>query len=490
MNKVNIEDRLTFLAEKFDVFETAEDKTWEDKTNDLLDRGLADVLPTDGVPCVHPIGRSANVSDMLALLSTRVITKIDSRDDSEVEIVKKHISVNYDVFVNMLSADPSNNKMYLQWMLTVFTRLIKNGEIAEAIRFASEDLLQAKEYIEIFEKNKRKKKFKELCKNSYVLKGVNDPTNINQYKSLSQLFDAVDPFIERDPSDMERHMNKFVESGQALIPVKDRKFTVFIPLTRDANVLFDKFASWCTAKPDNGMFSHYREHKDYLKPNGKKSNIYIIINNKFFTGELEDNFLYQIHFESNQVRNRKQNGKGNFFSDVINKSEGVANYFNEELTGMAKELGTISKNVYIKYLIKFGWTEALFDMMDDFTPIIKFKDIEVPKMPDISKFKDLKQLIIAKGKLHNLHPSIGELINLRELILPDNNIKVIPKEIGNLKNLLFVNLIGNKVQEIPDDIKWLDKTNGGSLYRIACDRKEIGEANYQKLKQLLPSVKM
>ena len=54
----------------------------------------------------------------------------------------------------------------------------------------------------------------------------------------------------------------------------------------------------------------------------------------------------------------------------------------------------------------------------------------------------------------------------------------------------MLNLLGNKLKTIPDEIKYLDKTNGGSLYRLSIDRDEIGEENYQKLRNLLPSVKM
>jgi len=121
----------------------------------------------------------------------------------------------------------------------------------------------------LFEDNKRKKKFRDLCKGSYTLLHVEDPTNINQYKSLSMLFDAVDPFIEKEPSAVERTMQKFVDSGQAEIPIKDRKFTVYIPKTTAANVVFANFASWCTAREGNGMYNSYTTgHK---KPNGKNS---------------------------------------------------------------------------------------------------------------------------------------------------------------------------------------------------------------------------
>ena len=44
-------------------------------------------------------------------------------------------------------------------------------------------------------------------------------------------------------------------------------------------LIFDKFASWCTAKPDNGMFKSYTESTSYKLPNGDNSKIIIIINN-------------------------------------------------------------------------------------------------------------------------------------------------------------------------------------------------------------------
>jgi Leucine-rich repeat (LRR) protein len=112
---------------------------------------------------------------------------------------------------------------------------------------------------------------------------------------------------------------------------------------------------------------------------------------------------------------------------------------------------------------------------------------EIPKMPDISKFSKLDQLIICNAKMHELHPSIGKLTNLEMLVLTENKIKSLPKEIGLLKNLTFLNLIGNPIQEIPNDITYLDKSNGGSLHRIAVKEEDIGPENYQKLKKLLPT---
>lgn len=89
--------------------------------------------------------------------------------------------------------------------------------------------------------------------------------------------------------------------------------------------------------------------------------------------------------------------------------------------------------------------------------------------------------------MHELHPSIGLLTNLELLSLSDNKISKLPKEIGNLKKLDFFNLKGNPITDFPDEISQLDRSNGGSLFRLSVDKKDIGEVNYQKLKLLLPN---
>jgi hypothetical protein len=54
-------------------------------------------------------------------------------------------------------------------MLTLFSRLLKMVVLVvlSAIRFVIEDLPQANNYLTIFEDNKRKKKFVNLCKVSH-----------------------------------------------------------------------------------------------------------------------------------------------------------------------------------------------------------------------------------------------------------------------------------------------------------------------------------
>jgi hypothetical protein len=473
--------RVEFLSEKFGVF--------DDTCDEVIDEEIKRLIKEDNASDVKTF-RGGDDEKVTALICIQEVSKKLSNGESIVKL-SKTIRVAYSVFKSMLSSDPTVKKKYTQWMLEVFSRLLKDSKYADAYRFVSEDLPLATEYLTLFEQHKKKKLFKKLTKDSYALKGVvDDPTNINQYKSLSTLYDAVDPFIERDSSEMEKLIQTYIDSGMAELVVRDRKFSVIIPRDVKFCLIFDKFVGWCTSTPGNSMFSNYTTSRTYNRPNGKNSDIYIIIDHKFFNGELNDGTLYQVHFESKQVRNRKQNNKTSFYSDVLEKSVAISNYFNETLTNFAKQVGGVDNNLYVDYLIKFGWTEALFEMMDDFTPIIKFMNKELPRIPDVSKFKDLHTLIVAKSKLSHIDPSLGKLTNLKELLLPQNNIKILPKEIGQLKNMIMLNLLGNKLKTIPDEIKYLDKTNGGSLYRLSIDRDEIGEENYQKLRNLLPSVKM
>jgi hypothetical protein len=466
MKEKNVNDRLTFLVENFDVFECTDENQISEKIQSLSEDGYTTT------PVVTVFG------DMIAISSYKT---------NEKERILKKVSICSKVFSEMIIADPTENKMYLQWMLNLFTRLIKDGKslsLESAIRFVDEDLPQANNYLTIFEDNKRKRKFKELCHGSYILKGITDPTDINQYKSLSQLFDAVDPFIEKDASAIERTLLKFVEMGHAEIPVRDRKYMLYIPKTTDASVVFEKHANWCTARLGNGMFKNYTEN--YKIPNGQNSNIYIIINNKFFSGESDE--IYQIHFETNQLKDRKNGQNVSIFENVLSESEGITNYFYEKLMVMAKaHKKGMENNKYLDYLIQFGFAESLFELLDEQTPAIKFMNRDIPRLPDISRFKNVDQIVITDAKMVELHESVGNLTNLEMLVLTNNKIKTLPKEIGLLRKLEFINLSGNPIQDFPETIAYLDKSNGGSLLRIAMSIEEIGEKNYKRLKELLPT---
>jgi hypothetical protein len=205
MEQITVTDRLTFLAKTFDVFECG-------KNNNSIDNKIEELKKLGYVLTfidASGIGRIVHGQNDRHLDNPKIIAIISSNPDD----LNKRISICSDVFSDIIAADPTENKMYVQWMLNLFTNLIKTDtedSTESAIRFVNEDLPQANIYLKLFEGNKRKKKFMDLCKFSYSLKNVTDPSNINQYQSLSQLFDAVDPFIEKEPSSLERTILKYV----------------------------------------------------------------------------------------------------------------------------------------------------------------------------------------------------------------------------------------------------------------------------------------
>ena len=497
MAKIENSERLIYLMKKFNIKTIDELNTLSSDnkltiknartkpTLKLDDSGdLADVM-VESKPGYEEY-RIINHSDDIVGLKFSEFKNFRIKGKKPEEI----IYISAEVFSNMIEADPTEQKMYTQWMLSVFTNLIRKGDTRAASNFVNEDLGAAKEYLTLFEGNKRKVKFTEFCNKTHGLKHITDPININQYEDLAQLYNAVDPFIERTASTLESALNRFVEMNDAVIPFRDRQWTIFIPKTVDAACVVKPVGvSWCTASPGNSYFDNYTKGRpEFLLPNGKPSSLYIVINNKVFTGESDE--LYQFHFESDQLHNRS-NSSIDAYDNIISTSKGIDGYFKEELIRLAKlvkkEKSDINTNKYLSYLVKFGHCEALFDIHDINTFAINFVKTRIVRLPDISKFKSLEGIYMMDNQLEELHPSIGELRFLSVLSLPKNRIKRLPKEIGKLKELSFLSLVDNPIEDFPEEIANLDISNGGSLRVLSIRETDLTPELITKLKRLLPN---
>ena len=230
MSKDKSIERISFLAKNFNVFD---DEDYETLNKD-----------EENIPILKSHHNTIDEDSVLALYRVKLYDNGDIKVDDDGNPIVKWVGVYEEVFINMVQVDPTINKMYVQWMLQTFVRYIKAGDIDKAMRFATEDLPQAEEYLILFDGNKFKHAFKRMCMGNEAFRNVTDPSNINQYKNLSQLFDAVDPYIERDVSQLEKSMQGAVRRGEGEISYKDRKYTVFIPKTKEAASLFHKFKTW------------------------------------------------------------------------------------------------------------------------------------------------------------------------------------------------------------------------------------------------------
>jgi len=461
--------RIEFLAKKFDVF--------DDEDLDKLVK--KDFYLSNNEQYEHLYNIKDTGENQLYALYTfnqRLLKNTGAK-------VPKKIRIADFVFIDVVQNDPTEHKEYVQWMLTTFTRLIKENELMQALMFVSEDLWLASDYLEVFHKNRHKPKFKAMCRRNLAFANITDPSDINQYRDLSQLFDAVDPFIEKDVSKLERDIRIMAKLKHGAIPYEDRYVIIFNPITIKASRLFAKLTNWCTTSNKD---THKSYIKNYKTPTGKKSTLHVLI---FKTYLLEDgnpnktDDIYQFHFESGQFMNRKD-GRIKDIPSLISGNIGLKKYFYNSLVKLTMECKFNKlNNKYINALFEFGFVDVIFEIYPDDTKQLRFHGFNISETPDISKFSNLKLLYLVNCKLERIDPSVGALKELTMLTLTNNKLKTIPKTIGNLKKLRVLSLTGNSIKGLPEELGQLDKANGGSLEILSVDNELFEEAS-----ELFPSI--
>jgi hypothetical protein len=394
-----------------------------------------------------------------------------------------------DTFNLIVDTDPTKNKMYTQWLLNI----INNAPESFLVRFLTEDLDKTRDDLILFDSNKRKKKFKEMAAKNYATKNFSDPTNINQYTKLQELSSVVYPFKKiQNISELEGQLEYMVELGEARMPVKDEQFTIFIPKTLRASELFN-FTSWCTARKGNTMFKYYTKKPT---PLGDESELIIVIDNGFFKQENED--LWQIHFETNQIMNKLDGRFDGMGEEVLPKNIAVRNFFYEYLgellraelnkylsEGMSQMSFTNSNSKYLKHVLNFGLGELLFEVMDKDCTSISYEGVTIPTIPSLDKFKNLRTIYLDSVSLQELTEDNFVSENLEMVSIPRNKITQLPKSIGNCKKLKFINLLGNPIDDLPDSIQYLDPSKGGSLFKMNLPKSF---ENRERVAALLPTV--
>jgi len=387
---------------------------------------------------------------VVAVKKGKPLTPEQKAQGFKSKIKSKVFITNY-IFDEIVNADPTTNKEYVQWMLNIFTKHIKDGHYDDAIRFGSEDLPQANEFLTIFNENKDSKLFKEIAKNTPG--SPDDPSNILKYTELSQLYKIVKPFIAGgSSSELEKDINTMVSAGNAKILYSDSKWLVYQPLTTKANCVLHKFASWCTSRPENTMFNSYTTN--YKSASGKPSKIYNILNKKVLTDESDE--MYQIHFETDQYKD-KSNGSNIDFIKFLNTNHGLRDFFSKEMLSQVKHMkGNIKGNKYIKILLGIGHADIIFDLFDKDTEEINIdSDLKIHTLPENfgSVFTNLKSLVLIGVGLSKIPNSIGNIKGLEILILKDNDISNIPESLGSLTSMEFLSLTKNPITKLPDNLK-------------------------------------
>ena len=419
---------------------------------------------------------------------------------------KQSIKLTEAIFQDIVDADPSSNKQYVQWMIQVFLNHIKDEDIDQAVRFLAEDLPEANEFLGVFDKVKNKKVFKRSAPNRP--NAPQNVTDINQYNDLAHLYSVVSPFVgtEDDEDDdgeskLWKKLKKYIDLGEARLAYRDNDVLVYTPLTIDSSCdPLGPLASWCTRREGNSYFDSYRRNNP--KPDGSLSDYYVVMPKKLFDGDDEGGvFPLQIHFESNQLHDKNNSSieRSGKLDEILSRFSGLRDFFKRELGALVEmdvTRGTgLMDSPYIKYLNRFGgkaedhisgeayeqgvanikklageqnvplqqnkylkWlmenTEGVevTDFLDpETTDRLDFSGMNIGTIPDLSKFKNL-DAILAEGSNVNEMPPISKLpldAPLTMMSFQNNNIKEAPLEgYEKLPNLFSINVKGNPINKV------------------------------------------
>lgn len=452
---------------------------------------------------------------------------------------KQNIKVTEEVFEEIVDADPTGNKSFVQWMLGVFSRHLKEGNMDQAVRFLSEDLPEANEYLEVFERVRKKKVFKTGAPNRP--NAPSNVTDINQYKDLAHLYSIVSPFIgaddEEDDSGVSpiwKKMKKYIDLGHARMVYRDNDVLVYIPDTIEASCdPLGNLASWCTRREGNSYFNSYRNNNK--KPDGTASDLYVVMPKEVFEGDdLGGKFPLQFHFETGQLHDKNNSSidREGELNSLLSKYGGVKEFFKKELGALATadiEKGSgLMDSKYLKYLNKFGgkakdvisdkvykkgvesirklaseqtgplqnnrylqWlmenTEGVVvtDYLDKSMSVLDFSNMNLEELPDISAFKNATRISANNCGLVRLPPVEYLPDDVEVLTMTGNQIKEVPlKGYSKLKNCFVMNFGKNPVTKI--NVLVLEKLVREALARFVLadvDLNNLSPANlkaYQK----------
>ena len=436
---------------------------------------------------VKKIKKSKDKQSYTEIENSILIKKIDwtNPDTNESGTNFKLEAVRNSLFLKMVEADPTENKQYLLWIMSLMKNLIAHKDFAELQRFASEDLPQATDAILIFDKhtNPRNPEFSRQTNQDFLGLKIPKDINIKNYQSIPSLVKAVGALKPKaDESNIASEIRKYIEMGEMEKLYEDSKWTVVAPLTNKASCgVFEEHASWCTRRSGNTYFDSYTNQ---LQPNKEKSKLYVIMDKNFIQNGDNSN-LYQIHFESNQ--HNDANNHNIEWIEFLDANEGLKGFFTNELMKLVSKSKSFNlSDKYVKELIEITKSvDTVIKHIDPSVEKLDFSGMRITHLPpEITKFTKLKELVLKNCELTALPDNIGDLTELEAILAPGNDISVIPASIGNLKHLEFINLMGSNIKTIPNSLKQLD---GGELMVINVG-SSLDDKMRKKLQTLLPNV--
>ena len=419
---------------------------------------------------------------------------------------KKGVVLSTKAFNMLQNADPTENKMYLQWMLNMFAKMLIDGDEAGAWRMLDEDLGMIKEDLVIFNKmtgsNVTLEDEDRIAKALWKTKKL--PNSINDYATISDLHAAIQMVSNVDSTDMRSKIEAFVSLKEAFIAHEDSKWLVYVPKSRDASVkVICGAATWCTQQEGNSYFQRYTQgDSDHnrkqrrLPPtaaqraageHGNPSLLFVILNKGLFDGSSDE--LYQFHFETNQLHDKSNRSID--YVTFLDEHPELKEFFVKGLKRFATadaEAGAtgLDDNRYLKYLMGLGGIDDVWEYLPKDATELNLEKMKMTKLDRLENAANAESIFASGVGITEIDSSIGKLEKIEMLMLNNNKLSSLPKEIGQLKTMLILNIQNNNITQLPKEITLLDEENGGSLVRIMLDRSKI--SNIDEIEEAMPNV--
>ena len=233
------------------------------------------------------IGESVKLLELLSLLlEDKTDFLANQYKDKLISAAEKDnigITDPVDIVKHLSTIDPTARKLYLPFIVKCYV----SGDIT------SSDFDNANEILSKFDK----------------VKSILDKKDIGQYKSMSDVADAIKDADEKDATS-KRQKTKQIKYEGAEVVAEDGSVLILNILTEKAAVFYGAGTKWCTAAKKNNRFKQYK----------KDGNVYIIIH---------DNLKFQFHAESGSFKNAANNKLSNEDLTMLSKSTAYTTFIND-----------------------------------------------------------------------------------------------------------------------------------------------------------------
>ena len=220
---------------------------------------------------------------------------------------KYYQDISDEAFDLIVKADPTSLSAqrigkYSKWLLKLYQTMPKYLQEV----FIKEDLYKATTYITALSNYKHLLPVKQR--------------NIFNYKNLTDLYDAVNPFLTADAPITHGDEIKAIKQGAEKV-YEDERWTVIIPRTWEASQLYGAHTQWCTASNSS---------PNYFNRYSGEGPLFINI-------DKQTNQKYQFHFESQSFMDERDYSISKPVFATINATEGLIQFYHNYV-GEAKVL--------------------------------------------------------------------------------------------------------------------------------------------------------